>query len=332
MRHWGKLMANGKFTRSSRFDRMSWDDLRLFALVAEERSIRRAAARAGSGASTLFRRIGELEQQLGARLLNRLPEGVSPTLFGQRALALINQMAAPVHGLDQLASEARGDRAFVSITVTQGLGVNWLIPNAAAFHKANPTIGLDFRIANGVADILRFDSDLGIQMTPPTAPDLVAGKLGRMHFELFAAQAYLDLHGCPADVAELRRHRFVEQLDGHVEEGHVANVLGALRNEQVAARVLGSCGAIRAIEAGIGIGALPNYSIAFGNKVVPLNLALTKHRDIWLTYRSDARERPAVATAIAWLKGLFDTRRWPCFRDEFVPAREVPPMLADIAS
>lgn len=141
---------------------MNWDDLRLFALAAEERSIRRAAARAGVGAATLFRRIGELEKELGAKLLNRLPEGVSPTLFGQRALALIDQMAVPVHGLDQLAAEVRGDRAFVSITVTQGLGVNWLVPNAAAFHKANPTIGLDFRIANGVADILRFDSDLGI--------------------------------------------------------------------------------------------------------------------------------------------------------------------------
>ncbi len=305
---------------------MNWDDLRLFALAAEERSIRRAAARAGVGAATLFRRIGELEKELGAKLLNRLPEGVSPTLFGQRALALIDQMAVPVHGLDQLAAEVRGDRAFVSITVTQGLGVNWLVPNAAAFHKANPTIGLDFRIANGVADILRFDSDLGIQMTPPTAPDLVAGKLGRMHFELFASQAYLDLHGCPADLAGLRRHRFVEQLDGHVEEGHVANVLGELRNEQVAARVLGSCGAIRAIEAGIGIGALPNYSVAFGNKVVPLNLPVTKYRDIWLTYRSDARERAAVTTTIAWLKSLFDPRRWKCFRDEFVPSKDVGPM------
>jgi DNA-binding transcriptional LysR family regulator len=279
----------------------------------------------------LFRRIGELEKELGARLLNRLPEGVSPTLFGQRALALIDQMAAPVYGLDQLAAEVRGDRAFVSITVTQGLGVNWLVPNAAAFHKANPTIGLDFRIANGVADILRFDSDIGIQMTPPSVPELVAGKLGRMHFELFASQAYLDLYGCPADLAELRRHRFVEQLDGHVEEGHVANVLGELRNEQVAARVLGSCGAIRAIEAGIGIGALPNYSVAFGNKVVPLNLPVTKYRDIWLTYRSDARERAAVTTTITWLKALFDPRRWKCFKDELVPAKDVGPMPLGIS-
>jgi len=47
-------------------------------------------------------------------------------------------MAAPMHGLDRLSAEVRGDRAFVSITVTQGLGVNWLIPNATAFHDANP--------------------------------------------------------------------------------------------------------------------------------------------------------------------------------------------------
>lgn len=325
-------MASEAFSGSPRIDRMNWDDLRLFALVARERSVRRAAARAGVGAATLFRRIGELETRLGARLLNRLPEGVSPTLFGDRALALIEQMAAPMHGLDRLAAEVRGDRAFVSITVTQGLGVNWLIPNAPTFHDENPTIGLDFRIDNGIADILRLDSDLGIQMAPPTTPDLVAGKLGRMHFELFASQAYLDRHGRPANAVELRRHRFVEQLDGHVLEGHVANVLGEIRNEQVATRVLGSCGAIRAIEGGMGIGALPNYSIAFGNKVVPLNLPMTKHRDIWLTYRREARDRAAVATTIAWLKDLFDPRRWPCFRDEFVPARDVEAMLQSVAA
>jgi DNA-binding transcriptional LysR family regulator len=324
-------MAIDAFSGSPRIDRMNWDDLRLFAIVAEEKSIRRAATRAGVGAATLFRRIGELETRLGARLLNRLPEGVSPTLFGDRALALIEQMTAPMHGLDRLASEVRGDRAFVSITVTQGLGVNWLIPNASAFHNANPTIGLDFRISNGIADIMRLDSDLGIQMAPPTTPDLVATKLGRMHFELFASQGYLERHGHPMNVVELRRHRFVEQLDGHVLEGHVANVLGEVRNEQVAARVLGSCGAIRAIESGMGVGALPNYSIAFGNRVVPLNLPITKHRDIWLTYRREARDRAAVATTIGWLKALFDARRWPCFRDEFVAARDVGSMVPDVA-
>jgi DNA-binding transcriptional LysR family regulator len=133
------------------------------------------------------------------------------------------------------------------------------------------------------------------------------------------------------NVVELRRHRFVEQLDGHVLEGHVANVLGEVRNEQVAARVLGSCGAIRAIESGMGVGALPNYSIAFGNRVVPLNLPITKHRDIWLTYRREARDRAAVATTIGWLKALFDARRWPCFRDEFVAARDVGSMVPDVA-
>lgn len=324
-------MAGDAIEVSPRIDRMNWDDLRLFALVVKERSFRRAAARAGVGAATLFRRLGELETRLGARLLNRLPEGVAPTLFGDRALALIEQMAGPMHRLDGLAAEVRGERAFVSITVTQGLGVNWLIPNGPAFQEANPTIGIDFRIANRVADIMRLDSDLGIQMTPPTTPDLVAIKLGRMHFELFASQAYLDRHGRPETAADLRRHRFVEQLDGHVEEGHVANVLGEIRNSQVGVRVLGSCGAIRAIEAGMGIGALPNYSLAFGNSVAPLNLPITNHRDIWLTYRREARDRAAVATTIGWLKGLFDARRWPCFRDEFVPARDVGSMVPDVA-
>ena len=311
---------------SSQIEQLPWDDLRLFVLVGREGSLRKAAARGGVSAATLFRRMAELEKAIGVRLLNRVPEGVSLTDVGRRVLGVVENMFAPVHDLDRILSEERADRTFVSIAVTQGLGVNWLIPNAEMFQAAHPTIGLDFRVSNEVADILRFDSDLGIQMRPPTEQDLIATKIGRMHFELFASTGYFERHGKPETVEALRNHRFVEQRDGHVDKGHLATLAGELRSVQIAARVSGSCGAISAIENGLGIGVLPNYSVAFGNRVVPVGLPLRNHRDIWLTYRGDQRRSPGVAATIDWIKSMFDPRRWNCFQDEYVAIDNILPM------
>ncbi len=307
-----------------------WDDLRLFVALAEEGSLGRAAARTGVSSATVLRRVSSLEAFCKGRLLDRDPDGARPTLFGQKVLDIAREMQAPVTDLERLIAGQRGERSWVSITVTQGLGANWLIPNARAFQTSNPLTGIDFRISNSVADILRFDSDLAIQMTPPTAADVVAVKLGRMHFELFASEGYIAEHGRPVSLEALRGHRLVEQWDGHVSNGHLANLLGPVRAIQIVAKVQGSAGAISAIESGLGIGALPNYSVAFGNKVVPLQLPVSAHRDIWLTYRRETRESQSVAATIDWLKALFDSRKWAWFRDEFISAADLPPMSGTV--
>lgn len=306
-----------------------WDDLRLFVALADEGSLRRAAARTGVSSATVLRRVAALEAYCKGRLLDRNPEGAKPTLLGQQVLDIARDMHGPANDLHRLIAGRRAERSWVSITVTQGLGINWLIPNTAAFQAEHPMIGIDFRISNTVADILRFDSDLAIQMTPPTAADVYAFKLGRMHFELFAGQRYLNAHGRPTTVEALRNHRFIEQWDGHVSDGHLVNVLGPVRPIQLVVKVHGSAGAISAIEQGLGIGALPNYSVAFGNQVVPLELPVTAHRDIWLTYRREARDSPEVTATVGWLKTLFDSRQKPWFKDAFVSAAKLPPLCDD---
>ncbi len=304
--------------------RFEWDDLRLLVALADEGSLRRAAARAGVSSATVLRRVAALEAACKGRLLDRGPDGATPTLLGEQVIDIARSMQAPVTELEHLVAERRGERAFVSVSVTQGLGVNWLVPQFKAFQDDHPLIGIDFRISNTVADILRFDSDLAIQMTPPTAADVVAVKLGRMHFELFASETYLKAHGRPVSREALRKHRLIEQWDGHVSNGHLSNLLGPVRPIQIVAKVHGSCGAISAIENGIGIGVLPNYSVAFGNKVVPLELPVTAYRDIWLTYRRETRQSPAVEQTIHWLKAIFDSRKWPWFKDEFISAARLP--------
>lgn len=63
-----------------------WQDMALFALVAECGSVTQAALKAGMAKSSLNLRISQLEQQLGLRLLNRTTRKISLTFAGERYL------------------------------------------------------------------------------------------------------------------------------------------------------------------------------------------------------------------------------------------------------
>src|ERR1700730_2669291 len=64
-------------------------DLAAFAAIAQHRSFRRAAKELGVSVSTLSERLRALEEQIGARLLNRSTRSVAPTEAGDRLLVRI---------------------------------------------------------------------------------------------------------------------------------------------------------------------------------------------------------------------------------------------------
>ena len=68
-------------------DREDWGSLAAFAIVAEERSFTRAAARLGVSPSALSHTIRRLEERLRMQLLARSTRSVSTTQAGERLLA-----------------------------------------------------------------------------------------------------------------------------------------------------------------------------------------------------------------------------------------------------
>src|SRR5258705_10579830 len=70
---------------------IDWDDVRYFLAVARGGSIRAAAARLGVNHSTVLRRIAQLEERLGALMLEKLPPGYRLTPPGEEALEFAHQ-------------------------------------------------------------------------------------------------------------------------------------------------------------------------------------------------------------------------------------------------
>lgn len=160
--------------------------LKLFVAVCEERSFSRAANQESTAVSAVSRRIADLEEACGVRLLVRHGRGVEVTDAGMGILARARQVLAATNLLqDDLQSYAQGDRGHVRLLAAVSAGVECFASDVAAFLRAFPAITLD------VEECM--------------APDIIEGiRAGAAHVGLgFASSLALDLQQTPYAINDL---------------------------------------------------------------------------------------------------------------------------------
>lgn len=305
-------------------ERVSWDDLRFFVVVARTLSFRKTAAALRTSSSTVVRRMERLEDAVGFRLFDRLPDGVALTTEGRSVYATAQQMERASHSLRAQLDRDATARGTVRCSVTEGLGTLWILPHLARFNKTHPSTIVDLRCSMEVADVLRMEADVAIQLAQPDRVDVKAIRLGRMHIYPFASRRYIETYGAPRSRDEIAHHRIIHQKGPQVPEDGTQR---ALRRDDieglVALRTNASLTHLRAVELGMGIGGIGTYLAAMGSELIPIDIDAYHHVDIWMTYHPDARSTPRVSVFIDWLKTLFDAKQYPWFGDAFIHPREL---------
>jgi DNA-binding transcriptional LysR family regulator len=304
-----------------------WESVHTFLEVVRRGSFRSAAEHLGLSINVLRRRIVELEHQLGVTLITRHVDGVRTTAEGETILAAAQQMEAASFSLirarDRATPALSGE---VKLAVTEGLGTFWIAPRLAEFQRAHPTLLVDLNCAMKSADVLRLEADAAVQLTKPTNPDLKLVKLGRLHSMPFAGKSYIETYGIPTSMNEQDRHRIVLQVSDQTATQELYDRLfpGIPQAGFVAMRTNVSSAHVWAVARGAGIGMLPTYVHAIAGHIVPIDLGLNFHFDIWLTYHPDVAHIPRVRRMIDWLIESFDPKRFPWFRDEFIHPKDLP--------
>jgi DNA-binding transcriptional LysR family regulator len=307
----------------------SWDDLKLFLACAKYKSFRNAAEELGLTSTTLMRRIDRLEESIGCKLFLRDQSGLTLSDDGTAMIADVTHMERHAFNVFRRASRASGDTAgTVRVAVTEGPGNFWILPRLIDFQKTYRKITVDLRCAMEQADVARLESDIAIQLEPPTNPDLIVAKLGRLHIYPFVSREYESLHGVPSSLAELKNHRIIKQSAPQVDDGAYARVLGLKSLEGIVGiKTNSSVGVLYAVERGAGIGFLPTVSIALGAPLVAVDLGVSHHADLWLTYHREFRSSERHKIVVDWLRRIFDPKVHPCFRDEFIHPNALVPMM-----
>ena len=125
-----------------------------YLAILDHGSIGAAANALGVSQPGLSKGIRKLEQDLGVELLERLPRGVRPTVYG----VVLKQCASTVTAeTDRALAEIRSIREGTGGTVRAGAGPDWLfsvVPRAvAALHEQFPEVQV--RLFGGFNDELR---------------------------------------------------------------------------------------------------------------------------------------------------------------------------------
>ncbi|MBV9956597.1 MAG: LysR family transcriptional regulator, partial [Pseudolabrys sp.] len=207
----------------------------------------------------------------------------------------------------------------------EGMGTFWIAPKLVEFQRAYPGIAVDLQCAMRPADVLRLEADVAVQLVRPTALDLKVVKLGVMHVMLYASEDYLHTYGTPRSREDLLKHRLIMQFADQTAAKEIFDSWfpDIPQDRFLMIRNNVSSANLWMIMKGAGIGLLPTYSTAIGARVVPIDIALRRTFDIWLTYHPDANRIPRVRHLIDWMIEAYNPVKYPWFRDEFIHPRDL---------
>tara|TARA_R110000868_G_scaffold80875_2_gene229250 strand:- start:677 stop:1576 length:900 start_codon:yes stop_codon:yes gene_type:complete len=271
-----------------------WEHYRTLLAVIREGSLSAAARQLGLTQPTVGRHIDALEGALGLALFTRSQGGLTPT---DGALALVphaEAMANAAEALRRVASgEAEEDRGTVRITASEMIGTEVLPAILARFREKHPRIVIELMLSNRSEDLLQREADIAVRMIRPTQAALLAKKVGELGVGLHAHQNYLQAHGTPTNIEELREHSII----GYDKEPSVRrNVdLGVeFSRDLFSFRADSDLAQFAALKAGFGIG-MCQYGLAKkypelqslmpGQVSFPLDVWIVMHEDLKTSLR-----------------------------------------------
>jgi len=302
----------------------NWENARAFLEVARGGSFRSASQKLQVSVNTLRRQIGEFEAETGLKLFTRHADGVRLTKEAERLLAVAKRMESASFDMLRARNLDHKLRGEVRLSVTEGLGTYWITPRLVELQQSFPGLLIDMQCSMRPADVMRLESDIGLQLTPPEARDLRVVKIGRVHAMPFASPDYLARHGHPRGLHDLAGHRVVLQVSEQIDALGFARLFpGMSQVGLVSIRTNASSTHYWAIAKGAGIGILPTYIVST-KTVEPVDVDLHFSQDIYLVYHPDLAKIPRVRLVIDWLVETFSPRRYPWFADDFIHPRDLP--------
>ena len=279
---------------------MDWDKLRIFHAVADAGSFTRAGEGLNLSQSAVSRQISTLEESLQVKLFHRHARGLKLTEQGEELFLTAHEVFAKLATAEARITDARErPQGPLRITTTIAFGSIWLTPRIKEFVNLYPEIQVSLVLDDRELDLSMREADVAIRLWPSRQPDLVQRHLITMHYHVYAASEYLKENGMPKTPADLDRHKIIvfgedappiEGLNWLLEAG----VKSGHPREPVL-RVNSNYGIYRAVQSGLGIGALPDYMTREAGTLVEILPELHGPSiDVYFVYPEEPRKNKRI--------------------------------------
>jgi DNA-binding transcriptional LysR family regulator len=244
------------------------NDLYFFAAVVEHGGFSAAGRALGIPKSRLSKRVAQLEERLGVRLLQRTTRRFVVTEVGERfyahCRAVLEEAQAAQDAVDELRAEPRGVvRLSCPVSLTQTV-LAYLLPDfLAQFPKVQVRVLSNDRRVDVISE--GYDLAIRVRNKLDTDANLVVRSFGHSATTLVASPSLLKAHGRPTTPDELAR---LPALSMREHEGaqvwELVDAKGAQVNVEVQARLITGDFAVllEAARRGLGVALLPEFVCA----------------------------------------------------------------------
>jgi DNA-binding transcriptional LysR family regulator len=289
-----------------------WDNLRVFLALAEEGSLTGAARRLKVSHPTIARQIKALEDDLGARLFDRLPDRFQPTAAALELMQDVQAMERASQSIARRSAGLSGDHlGTVRVSVDETMA-DFITRHLRQLRDNHQCIEIEIAVAHISANLSKREADLLIRSRVPDLASLVGRTLGAFAFAVYATPALARRLAREGTARErtMRDLPWVGFDEDHAympgqewQNRFLGNARPAVRNNNGV--VLAN-----AIRSGVGLGVLPCFLGDPDPGLERVSPILDEARvDQWLLVHQDLRQVPKVRIVMDALVELFRRTR-----------------------
>jgi DNA-binding transcriptional LysR family regulator len=292
------------------FKNLAWDDFRLIKAIADVRSLPAAAALLGINHSTVFRRLGQIEEALGAKIFERHRSGYSLTTPGEEMVALAQRVDDDITAFTRkMAGREIAPAGELRVTTNDSLLVHLLTPLFGKFRERCRNVRLDVVLANQELNLSKRDADVAIRATDNPPENLVGRRAATIAWALYGRAEDFPK---PDDVSEESHfeREWVSLGDNLSALKAVKFVQEHVPPERIGYRVNTVLGLAEAVEQGLGIGHLPCFIGDVRPGLVRLGpIKPDFSASLWFLTHPDLRQSPRVRVFLDFLAEEIGSQR-----------------------
>ena len=261
--HWREKAAIKRLTVTMSETMNPYEDMRIFAQVMEAGSFTAAADRLGMSKQSVSRRLMQLEERLGVRLLNRSTRRLDATPLGQHyyqsALRLLGEVQQVEHDISGQAQALRGT---LRLSAPLSFAMSHLGCLLTEFLQLHPQVDVEVDLSDRAVDLIGEGYDLALRIGGLEDSSLIARRIASVERVYCASPAYLQARGVPLKPEDLAGHDYLpyghsRQVQWQFRQGGKAQAI------QVTGRMRANNGELLrdAAIAGMGVTYLPTFIV-----------------------------------------------------------------------
>ena len=289
---------------------MNWEDIQLFEAAASAGSLTAAASVLKISQPQLSRRLRQLEENGGARLFDCTPQGLRPTLAGEKLIPLAKEMRKSADAVTRAAP----DLASLALNVVR-INVDEVRARFLTLHLPEllQQLGsVEIEICENHIHLnhtLR-ETEIQLRSCLPESDTLIARRLGIFAYALYGSRDYVRDHQNALTQARFSECDWIGLASDHLWYPEQKKWLGDNVKQRARVRFNTMTGAHDACVSGAGLALLPRFIADSTQELV----CVSGEEEIFhsvenLIVHRDLLREPAVRKTVDVIAGLFKQSR-----------------------